>query len=179
MTPIVFILFAGLAIGASAFIAATRRLVQAAFALFVVLIAVAALFVQAGAGFLAASQIIIYVGGILILLLFGVMLSGRAQLPAEAEDAGAPFTGIINRVPAAVVCLAMLGVLLYAYAPVTMRPPAVPNSSDDVKTIGIQTLTQYLLPFEVIGILLLIALVGAAYVSRRNPPQPRNTQSSN
>jgi NADH-quinone oxidoreductase subunit J len=175
MSALLFVVFAGLAMGGAAFIAATKKLVHAAFALFAVLLAMAALFVLAGSGFLAAAQVIVYVGGILILLLFGVMLSGRTQLPGAAE-AGVPFTGIINRIPAAVACLALLFILLFSFKPTTFDKPGTASlPQDEVKTIGLQTLTQYLIPFEVAGIILLLALVGAAYISRRNPPQPRNT----
>lgn len=159
---ITFGAFALTTIGAACWLALTRRLVYAAFLLFAVLLAIAGLFVFAGAEFPAVSQIIVYVGGILILIMFGIMLTHKDLLIKAKESQ--------HYLPQAGLTLALLGVL---FSPLLVwvyeRPSeALPPAGDSVPQIGIQTLSSYLLPFEVLGILLLVALVGAASLARRD-----------
>lgn len=160
---IVFIGFAVLTLAGAVGLVLTRKLVHAAFLLFVVLFGVAAFFVMAGAEFLAVSQVIVYVGGILILIIFGVMLTQRDLL----NYGGAGW----NRVPLALVLSAGLGLIIWRVmgrieweSLPSYQTESIPL--DGVEQIGIQTVTSYVLPFELISILLLIALVGAAYLAR-------------
>ena len=105
-TIVIFLLFAALTVGAGVGLALTKNIVHAAFLFFVILFGTAALFVFAGAEFLAVSQIIIYVGGILIVLLFGVMLTHKLR---EAK----PETRIINVMPGLLVSGAVLAALVF------------------------------------------------------------------
>ncbi len=136
------------------------RLVHAAFLLFVILFGMAGLFVLAGAEFLAVSQVIVYVGGILILIIFGVMLTQRDQL--IGSQAG------WHRLPAGILLSGAFAYVLWRnfgslnYHPGQASAPLRPN----VEQIGMETVTTYVLPFELISILLLVALVGAAYLAR-------------
>jgi NADH-quinone oxidoreductase subunit J len=163
---LVFAAFGCLTLGAGVGLALTRSLIYAAFLLFIVLFGVAALFVFAAAPFLAVSQIVVYVGGILILILFGVMLTQRRL----AQGAHSPLHNVL---PAALLSLGLIGGLLLMlrevlatglpWAGETTPPPGTP---DNVQLIGKQFLTEYLLPFELVSILLLVALIGAAYQAR-------------
>lgn len=150
-------------------LALTKKLVYAAFLLFMVLFGIAAIFVFAQAEFLAVSQIIVYVGGILILLVFGIMLTNRKLLET-------PQTEIIQPLGAGFVSILVMSGLGYGVYANDWGKIAVANDFQNVITspysntqsIGKELLTTYLLPFELISIILLVALVGAAYIARKN-----------
>jgi NADH:ubiquinone oxidoreductase subunit 6 (subunit J) len=160
------ILFHGLVllIGSAAFVLAlSRNVVYAAFLLFLVLFGVAGLFVFAGAEFLAVSQVIIYVGGILIVVIFGVMLTAKIR---EMK----PQTELVNIVPGAMVAVALFMALLFVIRESGLGSRLAPEDKvlmTNAKQMGMATLTDYLLPFELISVLLLAVLIGAAYLSRK------------
>jgi NADH-quinone oxidoreductase subunit J len=160
LTQIVFYFFAALTIASAAVVVFARSLIHSAFALLFTFFGVAALYVFLGADFLAATQMVIYVGGILVLLLFGVMLTHKLyDLKLKAET--------YQFLPALVAAVAVFGVLVtfmlrthwYSGGP----RPATPTTA----AIGDLFMKDYILPFEVASILLLIALIGAAMIVRR------------
>jgi NADH:ubiquinone oxidoreductase subunit 6 (subunit J) len=141
--------------------ALSRSIVQAAFALFFTLLGIAGYYVLLGSGFLAVTQVIIYVGGILVLIMFGILLTNRSLLPEQQDSSFRYVTG------------ALLGVFLFVVIEIiivnvpwtiagTLAEPA-----SDVRPLGRLLITKYLLPFEVAGMTLLLCLVGAAYLVRR------------
>ena len=171
VTEILFHAFVLLTGGAALTLALSRNVVHAAFLLFLVLLGVAGLYVFAGAEFLAVSQVIVYVGGTLIVVIFGVMLTAKIR---EMK----PKTELVNLVPGILLAVALFFALLYviresgAGRPVSISStPVVTNA----ERVGFATLTEYLLPFELISVLLLTVLVGAAYLSRR----PRANKEEN
>jgi NADH-quinone oxidoreductase subunit J len=162
ITPevVVFFLLAGLTVASAAVVVLARSLIHSAFALLLTFVGVAGIYFSLGADFLAATQLLIYVGGILILLLFGVMLTHKLydlDLRSERE----------RLVPSLLVAAGIFA-LLVATAVRTQwalgpgRAPA-PTTAD----IGRLFLSDYLLPFEAASVLLLIALMGAALIVRR------------
>jgi NADH-quinone oxidoreductase subunit J len=161
MTPeaAVFWTFAALAIGSAMVVVLARSLIYSAFALLGTFFAVAGLYVLLGADFLAATQLLVYVGGILVLLLFGVMLTHKIyDLDLRTETT--------QFAPGAIVAVGLF-VILSATAVRTQwmgtaRPPAPTTAG-----IGRLFLGQYLLPFEAASVLLLVALMGAAMIVRR------------
>lgn len=169
----VFVGCAALLLAAAGFIVRTRRVVHAAFAFFVCLAMVAVLFVLAGADVLAAAQVIIYVGGILVLLLFGVMLSRRV----DADASEGPQTGVIQFWPALLLCTVLFALLVITFGPQLWQQQWQPaqRAPSTLQVVGVMSLTDYLLPFELASVLLLLALVGAAQLARRPPAQPRDT----
>ena len=150
---------------ASAFVVVTvRNIVHAAFSLMVTLFGVAGLYVFLQADFLAATQVIVYVGGILVLILFGVMMtSGRLEMRIHIERGQLLLGGVI--------AVALLMLLLTVIA----NTPVWKNLTDDgtelpptTERIGALILNgPFLLPFEVVSVLLLVALIGAALISRK------------
>jgi NADH-quinone oxidoreductase subunit J len=120
---------------------------------------VAGLYVLLGADFLAATQLLVYVGGILVLLLFGVMLTHKIyDLDLRTETTQfAP--GVIVAVGLFVILASTAVRTQWMGVP---RPPA-PTTAE----IGRLFLGQYLLPFEAASVLLLVALIGAAMIVRR------------
>jgi NADH-quinone oxidoreductase subunit J len=163
MTDVLFHAFILLTAGAGLVLAISRNIVYAAFLLFVVLLGVAALYIFAGAEFLAVSQVIVYVGGTLIVVIFGVMLTAKMR---EMK----PQTDFVNLVPGAMLAAALFMALLFVIRESGVLASTDNGSAiaaDNVHRVGVATLTDYLLPFELVSILLLTVLIGAAYLSRK------------
>jgi len=160
----IFYGFALLTVASALIVVTVRNIVHAAFSLMVTLFGVAGLYVFLQADFLAATQVIVYVGGILVLILFGVMMtSGRLEMRIHIER-GQLLLG-------SVISVALLMLLLTVIA----NTPKWKNLSDDgtqleptTQRIGELILNgPFLLPFEVVSVLLLVALIGAALISRK------------
>jgi NADH-quinone oxidoreductase subunit J len=156
---VVFWVFAVLTVGSAAVVVFARSLIYSAFALLFTFFGVAALYVLLGADFLAAAQLLIYIGGILVLLLFGVMLTHKIyQLDLKTET--------VQRVPGILVGIGLFAVLAQV-AVVTAWPQAARMPGPTTGSIGQLFLGEYLLAFEAASVLLLVALVGAAMIVRR------------
>ena len=156
---VVFWIFATLSVASAAVVVLARTLIYSAFALLVTFFGVAGLYVLLGADFLAATQILIYVGGILVLLLFGVMLTHKIyDLDLRS--------GTIQLASGLIVA-AGLFVILAALALKTEWPTLARAPAPTTAGIGRLFLGDYLLPFEAASVLLLVALMGAAMIVRR------------
>jgi NADH-quinone oxidoreductase subunit J len=173
------VLFYGMsfiALASAVFVAATKNLVRSIFMFFITLFALAGLYVLALADFVAITQIVIYVGGILVLILFAFMLSGRETLNATALQQKQFIS--INKLPAFLLAALFLIVLLNMIIKVDANnlewvkksiesKNDIPVNAAMTEDIGVGLMTRYLLPFEAISILLMLALVGAAHLSRK------------
>ena len=156
----VFLVFAAVTVGSAAVCVLARSLIYNAFALLFTFFGVAGLYLLLGADFLAATQLLVYVGGILVLLLFGVMLTHKIydlDLRTEVTQVG---PGLI--IALGVFAILTGGALRTQWALGSGRPPA-----PTTKEIGKLFMGPYLLPFEAASILLLVALMGAAMIVRR------------
>jgi NADH-quinone oxidoreductase subunit J len=156
----VFLVFAIVTVGSAAVVVLARSLIYNAFALLFTFFGVAGLYVLLGADFLAATQLLIYVGGILVLLLFGVMLTHKLyDLDLQTE--------VTQFVPGATVALVVFAILAFTAftTPWKIGPGRLPAPT--TAEIGQLFLGAYLLPFEAASILLLVALMGAAMIVRR------------
>jgi len=157
---VVFYVFAAITLGSAAVVVLARSLIYSAFALLFTFFGVAGLYVLLGADFLAATQLLIYVGGILVLLLFGVMLTHKLyDLDLRSE--------VTQFLPGLIVAAGLFGVLTVTSLRTQWRvgpgrPPAATT-----REIGQLFMGAYLLPFEAASILLLVALMGAAMIVRR------------
>ena len=146
----------------------TKNVVHAALYLVIVLIGVAGQFILLGAEFIAATQILVYVGAIVVLFLFGIMLT-RAQLGRDPEvnnSAG-------QRGAGAFVAVILLTVMTYAIyqAPADGGFREVELAEERVQTVAQVSdsiFSTYLVPFEAISVLLLGALIGAVVLARRD-----------
>ncbi len=180
MIRILFYVMALAAVGSAVFVAGTKSLVRSVFMFFVTLFALAGLYILSLADFVAITQVVIYVGGILVLILFAFMLSGRETLNAVLQQKSRFIN--VNKVLSLILALLFLGVLLlvifkadvdnltWVKRSVTENNVIKPND-DTTQNIGINLMTRYLLPFEAISVLLMIALVGAAHLARKEPEQ--------
>lgn len=161
MGAVAFNLVAVLVVVTAFWVVTARNLVHSAVALMGTLFGVAGLYVFLYADFLAAVQVVIYVGGILVLIIFGVMLTQRIATVVVIQSS------MPNRFLAAVVVF----FLFIGLSSLMFRTPwhrgELVETTGTVATIGTSLLTRYLLHFEVASILLLVALLGAAYLSRR------------
>ncbi|WP_319589248.1 NADH-quinone oxidoreductase subunit J [uncultured Desulfobulbus sp.] len=148
----------------SGFVAAfARNIVQAAYSLFFTLIGMAGYYVLLGSDFLAITQVIIYVGGILVLLMFGVLLTNR---PLERAQKGTLKLYLAGGLAGAgLLVLVLFQIIMTTPWKMAAGPLAEPQSN--LRPLGIKLMTQYLLPFELAGLTLLLCLIGAAYLVRR------------
>jgi NADH-quinone oxidoreductase subunit J len=157
---IVFYTFAALIVLSAALVVYGKNLVYSGFALLATFFGVAVFYVLLGADFLAGAQLLIYVGGILVLLLFGVMLTHRVY---DMDLKTATF----QVVPGAAVASAVFVILVaFIYRTPWASAGIVIEEANTTEFIGRLFMTQYILPFEAASILLLVALIGAAMLVR-------------
>ena len=156
-----FYLVAAVTAGSALGVCATRNIVRMAVWLFVALGAVAMLYLLLAAPFLAAIQLVVYAGGTLILLIFGVMLTSKS--PWVRFDCPK-----LELVAAAGVCILLLVCLVIVLTGSTFAAhPQAATSGATVADLGRRLMTTYLVPFEVGGVLLMIVMVGAAHLARQ------------
>ena len=153
------------------------NLILSAVSLLITLFGVAGLYVFLYADFLAATQIVIFVGGILVLIIFGVMLTNKIEKPVIASDSSNKVIGLF----VSSFIFSMLAIIV-------LQTPWDINSDisqgpSTVELIGHLILGKYLLPLELISVLLLAALTGSAMLARKklddNPPAVNNSEKEN
>ncbi len=212
---LIFYVLAAIALGSGLVVARARNLVYSAMGLLFSLLGVAGLFVYAHADFVAGIQIVVYVGGILVLILFGIMLTRRiGEVKVPNEVTGSLFAKTIPVVLTGLLLVVVLGVDWQSRFSKQGRNPNLfaehesgypektaekyrekqaetkdgsetGQASDQEKSngeeggdsfgtvdyIGRSMMGKYLLAFEEISMLLLVALLGAAYLARRRKPK--------
>lgn len=163
---VLFLLLGAAAVGSALLVVTTSRLVHSALWLVVTLGAVAGCYLLLAAEFVAWVQVLIYVGAVVVLLLFGLMLT-RAPIGVSADLDAPP----LQRVAAAVVALGLAAIVVVSSVD-AFRGEHIELSSDDVggssAAAGEAVFRSWVLPFEVLSVLLLAALVGAIVLSRRD-----------
>ena len=173
MLALLFILFSGLAIGCGLAVVAQRNPLYSAISLIGVFISLACLYVMLAAPFIAAVQVIVYAGAIMVLVVFVIML-----LNVEEEERGRPRLKFL--VPTAIalsaVLIAEVAFILVTVQEFRVNPSSAPSDVGLTHSIGTQLFTRYLLPFEITSILLLMAIVGAMTLARRGGLLPANAR---
>ncbi len=144
---------------AGAYVAFARNLMHQAAGLLFALLGTAGLFVFLSAEFLAVSQIMVYVGGIMVLMIFGVLLTGHLNFNTAGTKSWEKVLGIIF----ALGLLLAFGKILISVGAFTA--PLEVKLYPSLERIGGMLLNEYLLPFELISFNLLVGLVGAAFIS--------------
>lgn len=141
-----------------------RRILRAAIYLLFVLVAIAGLFYMMNFQFLAAVQLILYAGGIVVLIIFSILLTSQINSKLDPPKRGHVLSGLITAVGG--IVLSAVTILQFVF-----KPTEAAALTPDMRAIGLQLLDTgehgYALPFEVISILLLAALVGTIYIARR------------
>lgn len=209
MFDFIFYVFAAVTLIGAFATAMAKNLIYAAFGMLFTFAGVAGLYVMANADFIAVTQVMVYVGGILILLIFGVMLTARVSNANITISGGSKWVmSIIGLGIFAILMMAYFGTkstatvktpdgksktvstwMDYTHEPWSRSPwnrdifgtifaqkygaPSEANekegSQGTATEIGVLMLTDYLMPFEVISILILVALIGAAMIARKEP----------
>ncbi len=160
----VFVLFALLAVASALVVVSHKNPVYSTMALVVTLLSLAGLFVLLGAPFIATLQVLIYTGAILVLFLFVIMLLnvGRHDDEGAGAQAGQRWAAIIG----AGIFAGTVGVTLWrAYE--KSQVEALVRESTLLKPLAKELFDRYLLAFEVIGVLLLVAVIAATVVARK------------
>jgi NADH-quinone oxidoreductase subunit J len=172
MVALLFILFAGLAVGCALSMVVQRNPLYSAISLIGVFIALAALYVMLAAPFIAAVQVIVYAGAIMVLVVFVIML---LNVEEEVRRTLRLRFLIPTSVLLAAVLIAEAAFVIYSVQS-DVKPLQDPGNSDVGLTASIGTglFTTYLLPFEITSVLLLMAIVGAMTLARRAMQIPEN-----
>ena len=159
MIDFIFIILAITTVLSSIYVVTSKNLVRSAVALFFTLFGMAGFYVMLYADFVAGAQILIYVGGVLVLIIFGVMLTNKMDKPSIANSS-------LNQIVAGIVSI----VFFMVQAIVILTTPWENDGvvlDETVKEIGRMLMKEYILPFEIVSILLLAALIGAATLARK------------
>lgn len=161
VAPLLFYAFAALTVISAWAVVISQNIVRMSVFLLMTLGGAAAMYFMLNAEFLAAIQLIVYAGGTLILIVFGVMLTSKN-----------PFLHLVapgwERAVAIALGLLMFALLLLAMVNSTIHTKdATGQHVYNVEEIGRALLSEYVIPFEVAAVLLLVVMVGAAYMGRR------------
>ena len=159
-SDILFLSICMLVVVSALWVVLSPNLVHSAVSLLFTLFGVAGLYVFLYADFMAASQVIIYVGGILVLIIFGVMLTNKISDQSISNKSQ-------NRLPSAIMCFILLAMQFNVIFNTKWHIDTPIIRESTVNDIGMLLLSKYLLPFEIVSILLLAALIGAAMLSRK------------
>jgi NADH-quinone oxidoreductase subunit J len=154
-----FYLFAIMS-GASAIgVAISRNIVRTAVCLLFTLVGVAGLYFLLHAEFLAAVQLVVYAGGTLILIIFGVMLTSKSPFSRFEPKLGEVILAIS-------ICSILLFALVMGVARTKFADEPLATELYPVDRLGQVLLGDYLIPFEVVSVLLLVVMIGAAYLAK-------------
>ena len=153
---IVFFLLIVLGVGV---ILMTKNVIHAAYALALVLVGLAGIYVFLFAELLAVVQLLLYAGGVVVLLVFGVMMTNRLKSgKLETRHGGWFFPMILS--------IAVFAFLSYLFAGLEQDNSVKTKPVDQIEWIGISFLTDHIVAFELIAFVLLVALVGASYLAK-------------
>ncbi len=167
MTPLFYFL-AALTLGGGVAAMALRDPVHCALSLVVTFVGLAGMYVGLGAEFLGLAQVLVYVGAVAILLVFVLLLTRSSEAATVPLGSGSWAVGIGTGVVVAVVLIAV--VLTQPGLSPRQAPPPLPG----VQAIGYALMTDFVLPLQVVGVLLTAAMIGAAIIAlrERQPPKP-------
>lgn len=167
-SDLLFFFIAAVVVCCAGYAVLTKNIVRAVFALLGTFFGMAGIYAMLSADFVAVVQIMVYVGGILVLMLFAVMLTSRIDVAAKSSRSA----GLMGMAGAGLVGLTILG-LLVSIAVLAPWPSSDPGAfAPTVDKIGNQLIGEALLPFELLSILLLGVVIGAVVIAR----MPRRTQ---
>jgi len=167
MSPLLFWFFALLMLGFGAAVIVNRNPVASALSLVVTFLALAVLFISLDAYFIGIIQVLVYAGAIMVLFLFIIMLLDLRAEELRKINRIASAGGIAVALALMVQIVLIIGGFQSAKQPF---PPLVKSTSDDVHYIGLLLFGNYTLPFQIIGIVILVATVGVVMLSARKSP---------
>jgi NADH-quinone oxidoreductase subunit J len=136
------------------------KVVHTALSLAFTFVSLAGLFILLGAEFVAFVQVLIYVGAVTILMIFGIMMTKHRD---EERERGRPLLETL----AAVFCLCLFGILFFAIRSAGFPVPETALPADNTTEIGTLLFTKYAVPFELVSVLLTAAFIGAVALAKR------------
>lgn len=158
---IVFAIIAVVTVAAGVAAMSLRNLVHCALALTVAFSGLAAAYLQLGAQFVGFTQILVYIGAVAILIVFAILLT-RGSEPAQQPIISSGWLA------GGAVAVIVLGVLVYAIAKSSFAQPKIPPQAEvTVQQIGDALMNKFVLPLEVVGLLLTAALIGAVIIAMK------------
>ncbi|MCG8340168.1 MAG: NADH-quinone oxidoreductase subunit J [Cytophagales bacterium] len=168
---LLYYIFSSLIVISALFILVTDHILYAALMLMLTLLGIAAIYILVNAEFIAVTQLMVYVGGILLLILFGIMLTSQEAKNTLRLFSYQQFFRILW------VCVLFTLLLLsifridfkaLGWIKNSLEGATTSPTENPIEKVGLQLLSKYALIFELVALLLLIALVGAVYIARRN-----------
>ncbi len=161
---ILFYAIGAVLIGSALAVVLLPRIVHAALALVLFFFLIAGIYVLLQAEFIAATQVIIYVGAITVLFLFAIMLTHRSYAPdSNPPNAQHVAAGIVAGLTLVLLCSVLASAVFGGTIPAT--PGAV---ADVTKMLGQLLMSTFLVPFEIAGVLLLAAMIGAIVIAKES-----------
>ena len=168
VVSLLFYVFAGMAAAAAVWMVLSKNIVRTAVALLFTLLGVGGLYFLLNAEFLAAVQLVVYAGGTLILIIFGVMLTSKS-----------PFSKFEPKLAEVIVASSIAGILFVALVmainvsmPVFATAEQPTGTGYPMQALGQALLGDYLVPFELSSVLLLVVMIGAAYLAKGRKADP-------
>ncbi|MEK9148508.1 MAG: NADH-quinone oxidoreductase subunit J [Candidatus Desantisbacteria bacterium] len=154
---IAFYILAGMAITSAILVVSLKNLVRAILALASLFLSIAGLYILLSAEFLGLVQILVYIGGVILLFLFLIMLTENLFEKSQVN--------LFQRITGIGLVLLLFGIFIS----ILMKQPfqAIPKTDYSIQEIGKHLLTDYLVPFEVVSLLLLVALIGAIVIAKK------------
>jgi len=164
MSPILFWIFALMMLVFGVSVVVNRNPVASALSLVVSFLGLAALFVSLDAFFIGIIQVLVYAGAVMVLFLFIIMLLDlKAEQRRKLNLAALAGGGLVT-----VIFVAQLWAVLKHFKPGQQAFPALPPGKiDDVREVGMTLFTTHNLPFQVVGVLILVATIGVVILSKR------------
>lgn len=158
-----FIVLAVIVIGGALGVVLLSNIVYSAFLLGLVFAGMSGLYILLNAGFVAAAQVLIYVGAVNVLILFGIMLVNKREDFVPLKNAW------LGQAATAAVCLGLFALLsTMVLATPWVLSSAIPSGDEATVVIGKHFFSDFLLPFELASVLLLMAMIGAIVLARRD-----------
>lgn len=174
-SDLIFYALAALTLVPALWVVGSPNIVHAGFNLLLTLLGVAGLFAWLGADFLAIAQLMVYVGGVLVLVLFTVMMTrvptGRDN--GETEGAG----GAARSILPGLFALGVFIILAMVAVDAGWKLPGLAEAKPTTAVIGANFMTNYIFPFEYVSLVLMAALIGAAILIRESAPQGKTVEA--
>jgi NADH:ubiquinone oxidoreductase subunit 6 (subunit J) len=160
---VLFVIFATIMIGTALLVVTMRDIIRCGLAMMVSFAGLAGLYVLLGSSLMAAAQVLVYIGAISVLILFAIMLTQSKAAPARLVFQ----TQAVAAAVAAIVLVLLMAITVTAtdWGEVSER---LRTATDQMATI---LFNEYVLPFEVVSVLLLAAVIGGVFLARREPGQ--------
>ena len=159
-----FVVFAGTMLLAGILVVTMRDIIRCGLAMIVCFLALAGIYVVVGAPLVAAAQVIVYIGAISVLVLFAIMLTQTKSAPSRLAFQ-------TQAIPAAIAAIVLLVVVLLAIAS-TAWGGAAERGATETAEVARRLFGPFVLPFEIVGVLLLAAVIGGVFLAKRDRSTP-------